>query len=266
MTTRTQALAPVPRHGRAEGNPPAHGTHPNVLHAHAAGHSLRRALRDLAEVRDAETIPRPADRTGPTPRRAQAALARIAQAADDDRAARWETVAAGGRPDTPSPMPVRPALLDAQRTADVDVDTAFWITASATRAHPLLRHDPTWDVVGAGRLGYVLAALPGCDPGTAYAVAGLLRHADRAVRRAAGLGDPEAIPVPGNPACPSCSTRMLRIQTSSTRTGDWTVVCGAGCRCDGPHCACGMPTRARGARHIWDRIPDGYEAQERVAA
>jgi hypothetical protein len=43
---------------------------------------------------------------------------------------------------------------------------------------------------------------------------------------------------------------MLRVETSGPRSA-WIVVCTAGCRCLGPDCPCGMPTRAEDAGHAW---------------
>ncbi len=130
------------------------------------------------------------------------------------------------------------------RTIDevrANVDAAYWVCASAMRHGPL----------GTGpALAIVARTIGSLDPNTALEVAGYLQGADRALRRTLRLGD-DHWPIPGNPACPSCGTRMLRARTSNPDSAQWPVVCAAGCVCLGDTCGCGMDLRQKRVNHIW---------------
>jgi len=94
------------------------------------------------------------------------------------------------------------------------------------------------------------AALVAIKPATAREITQWLAEADRMIRRSLQL-EPALGAIVGNPECPACTVRLLQLQTAAPNGADWTVVCGAGCRCRGAACGCGMPVRADGVLHIW---------------
>jgi hypothetical protein len=131
---------------------------------------------------------------------------------------------------------------------------ARWLVVSALRdrAHT----GPSLAVVAAG--------LPHVDPATAGDISRHLGQADTAIRRTLRI-QPDHWPLPGNPPCPLCGVRLLRVQVSPSDSADWTVVCTAGCRCRGDRCPCGMAITAQGVRHIWGaRSPLVVEALARL--
>ncbi|MEV2236685.1 hypothetical protein [Micromonospora sp. NPDC049891] len=121
------------------------------------------------------------------------------------------------------------------------VDNARWLATSA------LRHTGM-------PIGPALAALTNVidhlDPATAHDVSHHIHQADTAIRRALRLGD-DWWPLPGNPKCPGCGTRMLRARTSNPNRAAWPIICTAGCRCTGNTCPCPAVTKFRGTPHIW---------------
>lgn len=126
-------------------------------------------------------------------------------------------------------------------TVREDVDQARWLATSALRLQGL--------PVGPA-LTVLTRVIGDLDPDVASEVARYLDHADKAIRRTLRLGD-DHWPIPGNPACPSCGTRLLRARRSAPDSATWPVICGAGCRCTGGNCGCGMAVKARHAPHIW---------------
>jgi hypothetical protein len=87
------------------------------------------------------------------------------------------------------------------------------------------------------------------SPPAAAHIARWVDDADRKARRALVVGDDRRlVPVLG---CPHCnSTGSLAVRTSAPPPAR-TIVCTAGCTCDGPGCGCGMPTEEQGVAHIW---------------
>lgn len=96
------------------------------------------------------------------------------------------------------------------------------------------------------------AAIPTLPPTTASHIARWVAEADQRIRHELGL-PPDEQTLPGNPRCPSCRQRLLRVQTSAPDPTAWTATCGASCACLGDRCRCGMPTRIAGVEHIWRR-------------
>lgn len=107
------------------------------------------------------------------------------------------------------------------------------------------------DLVRAQLLPYLAAAIPALSPASARDVASYLRDADRTARRALRL-DVEHEDLIGID-CPGCMARMLEVHTAAPDRHDWTVVCGARCRCRGDGCPCASigAAPAAGVPHIW---------------
>jgi hypothetical protein len=96
------------------------------------------------------------------------------------------------------------------------------------------------------------AAVPTLRPGTAMNLALHIGIEDRAVRRLLGERD-DRREVP-ELRCPHCRTAgSLALRVSAPREHR-TVVCTAGCACDGPGCGCGMATEVRDVAHIWTTL------------
>lgn len=197
--------------------------HPANHHATANAWSLRRAW---AALRDTNT---PDDRT---PLRSPV----------------YGVIRALGGHADPTPTaaasPNHTRLTDHTREA---INHAWWLLASATRHQPATT-GPT--------LAVITQALPHLDPRTAADISSHLADADRRIRTALRLGDDHR-PIPGNPPCPACGTRLLRARTSNPDTAAWPVICATGCRCTGTGCPCRMTTPVRGVEHIW---PASYGA------
>jgi hypothetical protein len=132
------------------------------------------------------------------------------------------------------PGAVNPYAERAMRTAE----TLKWITLS-------LLGVPVPDAAAALRLLLDLEL----KPGYARNVAAWVDEQDRAVRRLLGERDDRRA-VPELP-CPHCGTAgALALRVSAPREHR-TVVCAAGCTCDGLYCGCGMGTEVQGVAHIW---------------
>lgn len=199
--------------------------HPSTLHALAACWSLRRAW---AALRDTNTT------------------------TDDDAGTirSWRPGTGGGH-GSGHGDPLGDAVVATvsrgthhTQTAEIvreSVDQARWLATSA------LRHQGAPVGPALAMLARVIADL---DPATAADVGQYLDHADQAARRHLRL-DTDHWPLPGNPKCPACGTRMLRARRSNPDSAAWPVICAAGCRCTGPACPCGMTMRVRGVDHIW---------------
>ncbi|MEU7609536.1 hypothetical protein [Micromonospora sp. NPDC049204] len=139
-----------------------------------------------------------------------------------------------------------------------NVDQAYWLCASSLR-HGALTTGPALAVIG--------KAIAGLNPSTAGEVARYLADADQAARRTLGVDSDYWGPLPGNPPCPGCGVRLLRARTSAPTSGDWPIVCAAGCLCSGMACPCGMADRTPRVAHIWDsawaRVTLGLDATAR---
>jgi hypothetical protein len=153
-----------------------------------------------------------------------------------------------------TPAPVRPELLDLARTGAgrlaQALEDAAWIVASTRRNDPLRMPDGrTVSVAASPSEAYLRAALPGTPPETAAEVLGVLERFATGCWGTLHL-DPPSMPLPGNPPCPCCEMRMLRVRCVGPRSA-WTVVCAAGCTCAGTDCWCGMDELMPGTRHVW---------------
>jgi hypothetical protein len=209
--------------------------HPHQLHALAAMHSLRVAWQRLRE----------AQRTVAT-----------TTAVDTVQAWRPRTMVSGGGF---SVSGLDTAVLDSLPAAEGrylaevvdqvegDVRQARWLALSDLATLP----------------GTAAAAIESVAPMTARDIAGWLRNADKRIRRVLLL-EPDVSPVQGDPACPVCTVRMLRVQHSAPDHRDWTIVCGIACRCSGDTCPCDMDIRERGAPHIWPAA-NPFEADQHAS-
>jgi hypothetical protein len=132
--------------------------------------------------------------------------------------------------------PLRPGPL-ARLAASVD-DTLRWLAGRLTG-------------IGAHRdpLAYLRQIVSCLPPAAAAELSRWLGEADARVRDALQLGRAERL-LAGVP-CPACSTRLLHVQTTALYPLDRTVICRAGCTCDGPGCPCGMEVLELGVGHIW---------------
>ena len=90
---------------------------------------------------------------------------------------------------------------------------------------------------------------PDRRPSTARDAYAHLAAADKRIRAALHM-PPDHLPMIGNPPCPGCGTRLLRIWTSAPDPRDHVVICTADCRCTNS-CGCGMDVRESGAPHVW---------------
>lgn len=102
-------------------------------------------------------------------------------------------------------------------------------------------------------LDQIRARLPWTLPGTAAVIARHLADDDRWIRQAVSLND-DLVLLP-DVACPRCDVRQIHVRTSAP-AGARVIVCqagtdGTGCACTGEGCACGMPVRVEGVRHVW---------------
>ena len=230
-------------------------THPHVLTAQTALWALTDALSAIPGVIRAEATTRA--KVGPrqpSPRRGPRSLKRLSALIHDERAERIVTTRSGGQPDVAMPAPVRAELLDAPRVAEEALTDSAWIIASSLRHRPLLVYGRVWRLLATREMpapaGYLRIALPHAAPTIAREVAGILNAADLRVRTATHMPRPLAM-LPGNPACPGCGQRMLRVETTAPDRTLWAVVCAARCVCAGDDCPCGMPVRERGCPHVW---------------
>lgn len=123
-------------------------------------------------------------------------------------------------------------LIGLEARASEAVDQCRWLVLDALKTLP-----PDWDATRT-----LFARL---RPPEARSCIAWLTPADTAIRRALYLPDDER-PVPGNPDCPVCTVRLIRVRPASG-----LIVCTAGCRCAGEACVCGMLVKERGAPHIW---------------
>jgi len=234
-------------------------THPNVLHAQTALHALADALGMVDEAIRDEAITRV--RVGPpsaAPRRGPRSIARLSALIHSERCDRVTNARAGIHQIGSTCAPVRAELLDlAHRApgllAEVATDAA-WIIASSLRRRPLLVYGHAWRIVAAGEhpaVGYLRVALPCAPSAVAQEALAILDGAADHAWSVLRLDRPH-MPMPGNPPCPCCDQRMLRVETSGPRNS-WAVTCGARCECAGPvsECLCGMVERCAGVRHIW---------------
>ena len=99
---------------------------------------------------------------------------------------------------------------------------------------------------GQDPLARIRARIPAMRPHVAARTRHALQHLDGKVRDRLNLG-PDLTHVPGE--CPACHARgVLYAHTTDPAR---PIVCGAGCRCAGDGCPCGMPVRAEGVEHIW---------------
>lgn len=158
-------------------------------------------------------------------------------------------------PTTPHPVPIRPALLDAQAAVmDAAVDAA-WIVASGLRRRPLLvvHHVArrTWGDPWAAAILQLRVGLPwlacdcpsaewwggrardagnvhrgGCLDKVAAEVAQLLTTADQRARTVLGIG-PSWVSLAL--ACEDCRRRTVEAEVSSPDERDWIARCGNGC-------------------------------------
>ena len=237
--------------------------HPYFLRARAALWALTDALGAVSEAVQSEAITRvPLGPPSATPRtearRGPRSSARLAALLHDERADRIANERNGIHQIGATSAPVRAELLDLARRAPVLVDEvstdAAWIVASSLRRRPLLVYGHAWLVAG---------RLVDEHPAVAY-LRVALAHAPRpVVEEVLAMLDREAdvawstlrlvrphMPMPGNPPCPCCDQRMLRVETSGPRAS-WAVTCGTGCVCAGDRCPCGMDIGVSGARHVW---------------
>lgn len=107
-------------------------------------------------------------------------------------------------------------------------------------------------------LGRLIAAASTLPPAAAGHIAAWTAECDGRIRRALYL-PPDEQALPGNPPCPACRVRLLRVRTSAPDRSAWTAMCGGRCICTGQGCTCGMPVLAAGSEHIWRRA-DLYAA------
>lgn len=194
--------------------------HPHHLHALTAAWSLHRAVEQL-----------------------QDAARRAATAGLDDgiRSTVWGNRHGTGRPGDP----VSTAVLtgDGHNSYEVllgNVDgTVRWLAdhIAPGPGAPLQR---------------LLAAIPTTAPATLAEAVQWLAEADRRIRRELRL-PPDEQPLPDNPCCPACRSRLLRVHTAAPDRAHWTAGCGAHCICTGAGCPCGMPVRVDRVEHIWTR-------------
>lgn len=222
------AAASVPRAARV--------TDPHQLHALAALWSVHRAWTELRHARRA---------------------AASAAAEDDDRGTLQAWRPGVGRRGAPAGDQLAGAALGSATTATaghyqqlaervrLDIAQTVWLAASE------LGHTPA----GATMVEQLAGSIPQLGVRTCRDITSWLTGTDRAIRRALDL-PPDLRRLPGNPACPVCTVRMLRVQASADDTAQWTVVCTVPCRCSGEGCPCGMPVRVRGVAHIWDSQSD----------
>lgn len=98
-----------------------------------------------------------------------------------------------------------------------NVGSAYWLVKSALRDRP-----PT----PGSALERLAATLPDVDPATARDAGRHLNRADTALRQYLRLGY-DHHDVPGNPRCPDCGHRTLRLWTSAPDRNDWAIVCTA---------------------------------------
>lgn len=239
--------------------------HPHVLTLTSAAWALRDALSAISEAIESEAITRV--RVGPPsaaprPRRGPRSNARLSALIHAEHADRITNERHGISQVGATRAPVRAELLDLARRGATLVDElatdAAWIVASSLRRRPLLVYGAAWTITARPTgehpaVAYLRVALPYAPPEVADEVLGQLdREADHAwsVLR---LDRPHTL-VPGNPPCPCCDQRMLRVETSGPRD-TWVITCGARCVCAGDECPCGMGTRVPGVRHIW-RLAD----------
>ncbi len=194
-------------------------THPHNLHAEAALWSYRRAAAELAKAVNNTAL----------------------EAPDGLRSTTYGT----RHPATGHGDPVLTLIITGRpvdhlgRLAESATSTLAWL-AQHTAPGP---GDP------AARL---TAAIPTLPPSTAAHIAQWAVEADQRIRRELAL-PPDEQPLPGNPRCPSCRQRLLRVHTAAPDPTAWTATCGAYCACLGNQCRCGMPTRVAGVEHIWRR-------------
>jgi hypothetical protein len=232
-------------------------TSPWVLQARTALWAVHQAVGLVPEAIRDEAVTRV--ETGPpavAPRRTRTALAAMGVLLRQERWDREHGQApAGTAPGGASPAPVRAELLDAPALAMDAVVDAAWILASHLRRRPLLVYGYAWRHAsqssewGAAHL-YLRTAMQFAAPAVAGEICGLLEGADCAVRSALRIAR-DRRQVPGNPPCPCCGQRLLRIDTAPPRP-EWTVTCTAGCRCTGEGCPCGMPAQVEQAPHVWE--------------
>jgi hypothetical protein len=230
-------------------------THPLTLHALTALWALQSARGAIDGVIRDEAVQRtPIGPPAGTQTRSSGSLATFGQLLHQERLDRVQAQQQGITQIGASPAPVRAELLDAERVALEAVVDAAWLVASALRRRPLLVYGAAWALWRADEwsraTAYLRLALPHCPPAGARDALEVLDSADAAVRSATRLDRPRRL-VPGNPPCPRCHQRMLRIETSAPRRSDRVVVCTARCSCRGEDCTCGMEVRAAGVRHIW---------------
>jgi hypothetical protein len=88
------------------------------------------------------------------------------------------------------------------------------------------------------------------DPDAAAAAGRSLDRRDAAARVALRV-DRTRERLRGNPPCPGCGERLLRVESACPPAAR-VVVCTAGCQCTGQQtCPCGMPVRTEWAPHVW---------------
>lgn len=235
--------------------------HPHQLHAIAALWSINAAAAYLAEHRDAVLIRRP--QLGPATTRPKT-LAQLEQVNTWLRAERADRLSRLGlKPigqDAPSPLP--PGMLGLDTDIRIAVGDVEQLLYQCRPGHPRWQYPGLWTVAcgsrWAGRIECISDALADASPAVAVEATAILRPVDERVRAVCGVG-PDHWRLPYSPPCPTCTMRMLRVQTAAVHSQLWTVVCtNPACRCigDGPGtgdgCPCGMTVPAAGARHIWD--------------
>lgn len=225
-------------------------TQPHILHALAALASLRQARAWLDDAPTAEAQPGLRRTAAPRELTARAA-GRVNRLLQLERAERTVT-------DIPSPshpVPIRPAVLDAQTDVHDTAVHAAWIVASALRRRPLLVvHHTARRLSGDPWAAAVLqlhAGVPwlqcdcpilewwggrardagnvhrgGCLDVVARDVAQQLAGADARARLVLGVG-PAWVPL-GLP-CEVCGRRTVEAEVTSPDERDWIVRCGNGC-------------------------------------
>lgn len=269
-------MAPLAPPGTSEAptGSPCRASTPAVLSALAALSALTDARAWLAEapVVEAQHTRR---RVAPPRDMTDRAGARMDRLLSTERAERRTT----DIPSTPHPVPVRPALLDAQAAADAAVVDAAWIVASGLRRHPLLvvHHfarralgDAWRAAVLQLRIGLPALACEcagahrgGCLDVVAEQVSRILVQADERARTVLGMGSPwVALAL----ACDTCRRRTVEAEVSSTDERDWIARCRNGCWI---HRVQDHPRAALADEAVRRSIRRQYAAQrrrERVAA
>ena len=170
---------------------------------------------------------------------ARVRVARQAQALDDGLKA-WrpnpQQVSGGGPSSSVEARTAAGAELDylhgLEGRASEAVDQCRWLVLDALKTLP-----ESWETTrrAFGRL----------RASEARSCIAWLKPPDAAIRKALQLGEDLDIAA-GNPDCPVCTVRLIRVRPASG-----LIVCTAGCRCAGDACVCGMLVKERGAPHIW---------------